>query len=205
MNMKRGISALFAAAALLALGAVAHAQQKPAAPVAPVPPAPAAKPAEPAPVSAVPQSTTATFADWVLRCRRPDGAPEGQVSCEVAQTLQVQGQGPIAEIAFGRPPGVAGFKEPMRLVVVLPNNVSFPGTVLMSVDEKDTKPIELAYRRCLPAGCFADAEASNDLLARWRPQGERGRIAFKDGSGRDVTLPFSFRGLSQALDAMAKQ
>ena len=193
---------LILAAALCGLAAPALAQQKPATPAAP---APAAKPAEPQPVSAVPQSTTATFADWVLRCRRAEGTPEGPVSCEVAQTLQVQGQGPIAEIAFGRPPGVAGFKEPMRLVIVLPNNVSFPGTVAMAVDEKDTKPVELTYRRCLPAGCFADAEASADLLTRWRPQAERGRIAFKDGANRDVVLPFSFRGLSQALDAMAKQ
>ena len=47
--------------------------------------------------------------------------------------------------------------------------------------------------------------ASADLLTRWRPKAERGRIALKDGPGRDVVLPFSFRGLSQALDAMAKQ
>jgi invasion protein IalB len=160
----------------------------------------AAAPAESAPVSSLPQMTTATFGDWVMRCSRIDNG--NATSCEVAQTLQVQGQGPIAEIAFGRPPG-KDVSAGMRVVVVLPNNVTFAGSVQMSIDEKD-KPVELTYRRCLPAGCFADTDAEDDILARWRTQAGRGRLAFKDGASRDIVLPFSFRGLAQALDAMAK-
>jgi invasion protein IalB len=137
-----------------------------------------------------------------MRCRRIDNTPGSATSCEVAQTLQVQGQGPIAEIAFGSPPGKDA-SAGMRVVVVLPNNVTLAGPVLMSIDEKD-KPVELTYRRCLPAGCFADTDAKDEILARWRTQAGRGRLAFKDGANRDITLPFSFRGLAQALDAMAK-
>jgi invasion protein IalB len=167
-------------------------------------PEPAVKPGAPTPVSPVPQSTTASFGDWVVRCRRIDQAPGNPTACEVAQTLQVQGQGPIAEIAFGHPPGKdTTSRERMRVVVVLPNNVTFSGPVLMSVDEKD-KPIELTFRRCLQSGCFADAEPSDDVLVRWRGQDGRGRLAFKDGGNRDIVLPFSFRGLAQALDAMSK-
>src|SRR6202795_2869583 len=193
-------------------------QQPPRAPAAraPVPaasPAPSASPATPSaaapqpstesgPVSSQPQATTASFGDWVMRCRRIDNTPGSATSCEVAQTLQVQGQGPIAEIAFGSPPGKDA-SAGMRVVVVLPNNVTLAGPVLMSIDEKD-KPVELTYRRCLPAGCFADTDAKDEILARWRTQAGRGRLAFKDGANRDITLPFSFRGLAQALDAMAK-
>jgi invasion protein IalB len=164
----------------------------------------AVKPGGSTPVSPVPQSTTASFGDWVVRCRRIDQAPGNATACEVAQTLQVQGQGPIAEIAFGHPPGKdATSRERMRVVVVLPNNVTLSVPVLMSVDEKD-KPIELSFRRCLPSGCFADAEPSDDVVVRWRGQDGRGRLAFKDGGNRDIVLPFSFRGLAQALDAMSK-
>jgi Invasion associated locus B (IalB) protein len=99
-----------------------------------------------------------------------------------------------------RKPGNAG----MRVVVVLPNNVTFAGPVLMSIDEKD-KPVELTYRLCLPAGCFADTDARGDILAKWRTQAGRGRLALKDGASRDIVLPFSFRGLAQALDALAKR
>ncbi len=163
--------------------------------------APATSP-EQSPVSSSPQNTTATFGDWVLRCRRAD-APATDATCEVAQTLQVQGQGPIAEIAFGRPPG-APTSAAMRIVVVLPNNVTFGGPVQMSVDDKD-KGADLTFRRCLPTGCFADTDARDDILTKWRSQTGRGRIAFKDGNNRDLALPFSFRGLAQALDAMVKR
>jgi invasion protein IalB len=167
-------------------------------------PLPSPNSAEPGPVSPLPQATTASFSDWVMRCRRIDSTPGNATTCEVAQTLQVQGQGPIAEIAFGRPPGKdSPSGERMHIVVVVPNNVTFSGPVLMSVDEKD-KPVELTYRRCLPAGCFADADAKDDVLGRWRAQNGRGRLVFKDGANRDIVLPFSFRGLAQALDAMAK-
>lgn len=176
----------------------APAPQPPAVTATPAPP-PHQAPSEPAPVSSLPQNTTATFGDWVMRCSRVDSG--NAASCEVAQTLQVQGQGPIAEIAFGRQPGNP--PAAMKVVVVLPNNVTFVGPVQMSIDEKD-QPVELTYRRCLPSGCFADTDARDDVLGKWRTQTGRGRLTFKDGSNRDITLPFSFRGLSQALDAMAK-
>jgi len=215
--LRNSICSLVAVAMALSVGdafgqtrqSVAQAQAP--APRAPAPkaqppraPEPAVKPDASTPVSPVPQATTATFGDWVVRCRRIDQAPGNPTACEVAQTLQVQGQGPIAEIAFGHPPGKdATSRERLRVVVVLPNNVTFSGPVLMSVDEKD-KPIELNFRRCLPSGCFADAEPSDDVLVRWRGQDGRGRLAFKDGGNRDIVLPFSFRGLTQALDAMSK-
>lgn len=177
--------------------------KSPAPSTAPTAPASVSAPqpaTEPALISSLPQTTTATFGDWVMRCSRIDSG--STTSCEVAQTLQVQGQGPIAEIAFGRPPGKDA-PTGMRVVVVLPNNVTFAGSVQMSIDDKD-KPVELTYRRCLPAGCFADADGRDDILAKWRAQTGRGRLAFKDGANRDIVLPFSFRGLAPALDAMAK-
>jgi len=218
MTLKSFICSLVAVASALSAGdafsqtwqLVAQAPPQAPTPRAPAPKAPApapetaVKPGTSTPVSPVPQSTTASFGDWVVRCRRIDQAPANPTACEVAQTLQVQGQGPIAEIAFGHPPGKdSTSRGRMRVVVVLPNNVTFSGPVLMSVDEKD-KPIELTFRRCLASGCFADAEPSDDVVVRWRGQGGGGRLAFKDGGNRDIVLPFSFRGLAQALDAMSK-
>jgi len=219
MTFKNFICSLVAVASALSIGdafsqtrqSVAQAPPQTPTPRAPVPkaqapraPETAVKPGASTPVSPLPQSTTASFGDWVVRCRRIDQAPGNATSCEVAQTLQVQGQGPVAEIALGQPPGKdSTTKERMRVVVLLPNNVTFSGPVLMSVDEKD-KPVELTFRRCLPSGCFADADPADDVLLRWRGQDGRGRLAFKDGGNRDIVLPFSFRGLAQALDAMSK-
>src|SRR3954453_17021029 len=93
----------------------------PAAPAAGATPAGAtpavpAAPGTPAPTPPEPQRTTATFADWVLRCVRPEKAP---ATCEVGQTLYDKGQ-PVPKTAIGRPRPA----EPMHLAVMVPVNVS---------------------------------------------------------------------------------
>jgi invasion protein IalB len=158
-------------------------------------------PATAAPVSTDPQTTTANYGDWTVRCQRVGDGAAAKRFCEVAQTIQQQGgQGPIAQIALGR----LAPADPLRLTIVLPPNVSFPSSPRMGVDENDAHSVDLSWRKCLPGGCFADSEMNDDLLQRWRGLADHGQIRFKDSAGRDVAVPFSFKGLAQALDALAK-
>lgn len=178
------VSAMMVAAACGA----AWAQTKPAAPATP-------------PVSAEPKTTTATYGDWTLRCETAAGEKPRHL-CEVIQTMQVQGQqAPVAQVAFGRPEGTTE----LHLIAVLPVNVVFPSTVRIGVDEKDPRPMELQWRRCMPGGCFADVAANEEAIGRWRTATAPGRLQFRDATGRDVALPVSFRGLAQALDGLGKQ
>jgi invasion protein IalB len=172
------------------------AASKPAGPPATAPaPAAAAVPTEPS-------STTASFGDWTLRCQRIADAGKTMRICEVAQVLQAQGQqAPIAQIALGR---IAN-GEPVRVTAVMPVSVSFPSSVQITMGEKDAKPVELPWRRCLPTGCFAETAPGDDALKQWRKASEPGRILFRDAAGRDLALPLSARGLDQALDALAKE
>ena len=157
---------------------------------------------QPAPAPAVgsePGLTTATYGDWVVRCVAGQGGAPGKV-CEVGQTIQVQGQtAPVAQVAFGK---IAG--DAMRMIAVLPVNVDFPGAVKVYGSDKDAQPLDLAWTRCLPGGCFAENAGANEAIRRWRAQAGAGHLSFKDAAGRDVTIPLSFRGLPQALDAFAK-
>ena len=63
------------------------------------------------------EMTTATFGDWQLRCRNPaaatGGQPAAQRSCEVVQSVVIQGQSaPFAQLAFGKaPPACEGTAE----------------------------------------------------------------------------------------------
>lgn len=195
-------SMLLLALSLFAGAAMAQSVAKPgnAAP-APAAMAPAAAAQAIAPVPAEPSTTTASFGDWVLRCQRIGEGDAGPRICEVGQSMQAQGQrAPIAQIAIGRL--AAG--EPLRVTVVLQPDLSFPSSVQVTGD--NTGPmLDLAWRRCLPGGCFADAVAKDDLLKRWRGLTEPGRIVFKSAAGRDVAIPLSFRGLAPALDALAKE
>lgn len=155
-----------------------------------------------APVSDEPAVTTASYGDWVMRCQRTGEGDKAVRVCETGQSIQVQGQAaPIAEIGIGRPsPG-----DPMRITVVLPPNITLPSAVRVIADEKDESAIELAWRRCLPGGCFADAKLEPETIKYWRGRSAPGKLSFKDGAGRVLAISFSFRGLSQSLDALAKE
>jgi invasion protein IalB len=151
------------------------------------------------PVSSEPQSTTATFGDWVLRCVREAPPDVLQRVCEVAQTLEVKGQGVVAQIALRR----LSPKEPMRMTIALPPNVSLSSKVRVSVTDKDENPVELEWKRCLPGGCVAEGEVRDDLVRSWRATGA-GQIRYPLASAQLLSLTFSFRGLAVALDNLAK-
>ena len=155
-----------------------------------------------APVSEEPAATTASFGDWVMRCQRTGEGDKATRICETAQTVQVQGQtAPVAEIGIGRL--TAG--EPMRLTVILPPNIALPSNVHAATDEKDDQGVDLAWRRCLAGGCVADAKLEPDTIKAWRGRAGAGKLSYKDAAGRVVAIAFSFRGLAQSLDALAKE
>lgn len=165
---------------------------------------PAGKAATPAPatVSSEPGSTVSTYGDWVLRCQRTGEVEKTARICEVVLAIQVQGQAaPIAQVAIGR----LTARDPLRTTVVLPPSVSFPSSVQILIEDKAAPAFELAWRRCFPDGCFADAPGTDEVFKRWRGSTEPGRITFKNAVGQDVTIPLSFRGLTQALDALARE
>jgi invasion protein IalB len=156
---------------------------------------------QPAPVPTVPERTTASFGDWVLRCERAGTDAQPRI-CEVAQAITLQGQqAPIAQIAFGR----VTRGEAMRLTLVLPTNVTILAKPKVLSAKEDASPLELSWQRCVPAGCIAMTPVTDDVLARLGAGTESGSIVFKDASDREVSLPLSLRGLAQALAALAKE
>jgi invasion protein IalB len=149
-----------------------------------------------------PDTTTATYGDWILRCQAVAAAGKpAQRTCEVLQSIVIQGQtAPIAQLAFGRMvPG-----ETLYLTAVLPANITLPSVVRLSIDEKDDHAADLPWTRCLQTGCFATLPMTDAILSRWRAQDGAGRLMFKSGAGQDTILPISFRGLARALDALGK-
>jgi len=122
--------------------------------------------------------------------------------CEVTQQIRAQDQqNPVAELAIGR----LKKADPLRLTVVLPVNVTFSKAPSFSADGKPPEPLDLGWRKCLPGGCIADALLTDDVLRRWKTQANAERITWTDAAGRDLAIGLSFRGLSQALDALSKE
>ena len=163
--------------------------------------APQAQKEKEPPVDAEPQSTSATFGDWTLQCRRVGTGSAVQKTCEVAQSITIQGQqAPVAQVAIGR----VNPTEPLTLTIVMPLNVAFPSTPRLSL-KGGAAGLDLTWARCLPAGCFANARPTDDILRQWRTAADpKALIQSSDAAGRKFELGASFRGLAQALDAMAK-
>ncbi|WP_376090082.1 invasion associated locus B family protein [Roseomonas sp. CCTCC AB2023176] len=190
--MRQALFPALMAVVVLTGGAWAQPASRPGSPPARPTQAPAEAP--PAAGANEPERTTASFGDWILRCERPAG---GQALCEAAQIVSANNQA-VAQFAFARP----GRGEPLRLTVLVPHNVGFGAAPrLAAPDGTSVPPVELAWRRCLPVGCLADAPAG-DAVARLRTRTEQMRLTFQDGAGREIALPFSPRGLSAALDAL---
>jgi invasion protein IalB len=198
---------------LLALAGAAAAQQPAPKPTPPrptqpaqhqaPPPAPAPAPqaqAAPAAVDQNPQRTTATYGDWVVRCEVVAGPPP-QKNCDMEQLAQVQGQAnPISRVAIPLPQK----GEPPKFFIQLPINVSFAAPLKVTTNDKDAG-ITAPFRRCVPAGCFAEIELKDDLQKKFRASTEAGKITFKDAADRDVAIPLSFKGFAQAFEALMKQ
>lgn len=149
----------------------------------------------PAAAHAEPQETMASFADWTLRCLRRVGQPR---QCEILQNVR-SGGSTVAQIALGRvAPG-----EALRLTLVVPPSVSFDGAVRLAGEA--LPGAELSWRRCIPAGCFADLALDEPTLAALRGARVEVRFTFTDGAGRVVALPFSPNGLGTALVALERE
>ena len=184
---------VLALALVLAAGAAEAASDKPK------PSAEAAPKKDGEAISSDPQMTTATYGDWVERCQRVDAGGEQRRVCEVALTVAASGQSaPLAEIAIGRPKKGA----PLRLTLVLPVNVGFPSAPKITAEGGD--PVELAWRRCVPAGCFADS-AFDAGMTRALREAKTAKVESKSAGGGYFSFAISLRGLPQALDALTRE
>jgi len=163
-------------------------------------PAPQAQQTAPAAADQNPQRTTASYGDWVVRCEMVPGPPP-QKNCEMDQLAQVQGQSqPISRVLIPLMPK----GEPPKLFVQVPINVSFTAPLKITTDAKDAG-ISTPFRRCIPAGCFAEFELKEDLQKKFRAASEPGKILYKNAGDQDVAIPVSFKGFAQAYEALLKQ
>jgi invasion protein IalB len=195
--MLRGVCGLLAGCALLAAASSASAQT--AAPSS----QPRATPqGQVAAQSTGPERTSASFGDWVMRCETVLDAGRARKICEVAQGLQMQGQQSLlAQIAIGR----LQKNDPVKLTAVMPANIVLPSAVEIRIDEPEPAPIELAWRRCTPGGCVADAALSEAQIQRLRGKGDRIRVSFRDSTNREIVLIVSMKGFAQSHDAFLKE
>jgi invasion protein IalB len=156
-------------------------------------PSAAQAPPPPAVVTPQPDRTTASYGDWVLRC---DLAATGERSCEVAQTIQDARGQLLAHITARRAP--AGGQ--MLLTVQVGTNIAIPEPVRLMIDEQAA--LNLAFRRCLPRGCFAELQLPDSDAVSFAQRAEAARFDYRGADGASLSIPVSLRGLAPSLEAL---
>jgi invasion protein IalB len=149
-----------------------------------------------------PQRTTASYDDWIVECQTQTG-PQPDKVCDmsqVAQVQQAQGRVPFSRVAITHP--TRG--QPVKLAVQVPVNVSLRRQVRIQMSDSD-HGWSAPFTRCVPVGCFADFSFNDEALSKLRAAPGPGKVSFSDAGGHDIAVPLSFKGFSQAFEALAKE
>jgi invasion protein IalB len=120
-------------------------------------------------------------------------------ACEIAQTVQVQGQAqPALQIAIGHPSPA----EDLRVVFQLPVGVWLPFPPQLRLAE-GADPLTAAFKRCLPTACFADLAYTDQLAKAFTGDADQqAQVVFQAAEGQNIALPISFKGFAAAFAAM---
>jgi invasion protein IalB len=138
----------------------------------------------------------ATYGDWVLKCVADK---QNAKLCELTQlVVEKEKRTPFAQIAVGR----LKPDQPLQVTLVAPTNVTFASAARIRTDEKDPRPVDLGWARCLPNACYASAQLKDETLKSWMATTAPGQVLFLNGVGQVTGIPMSFKGLEQAIAAM---
>lgn len=147
-------------------------------------------------IAQVPQRTTATYADWTVRCIMHGKSK----ACEMAQTVQIKGRPePISQIAFGHQTK----NSPLKVVFEVPVDVWLPGGIEL-VTAKKQDNITANFDRCIPMGCFSESEINEAEIKSLSDMKKNGKLEFKNARKQEIAIPVSFKGFGDAYDALLK-
>jgi invasion protein IalB len=147
-----------------------------------------------------PQHTAETYGNWTVECDIQAGPPL-QKTCNMAQIIQAKSQQtPIARLAISR----QAKSQALQIEIQLPVNVWMPSGVKLQVDDKDPGLVA-GFTRCIPGGCFADAELKPDTLAKFRASGDEAKMHLLNANQQEMVIPFGLSGFAQAFDVLSKE
>jgi invasion protein IalB len=142
------------------------------------------------------QRTTAVYSDWTLSCAI---ASDAHKSCGLVQVQKSQGQSSAdSQIGVGR----QTTDEPFLLFIRIRSDSWIPNGVKLIAGGS---VISTTFKWCAPTGCVAAAGLTDNDIRSLRAQRQPGRIAYRSGSQADVSIPVSFNGFNEALDALQKE
>jgi len=146
-----------------------------------------------------PQRTAATYDDWTVSCVTGQGG--SKKSCAIMQSQTAQGQAsPVSQVTISG----ATKDSPAKLFIQVPGDVWIPGGVTFLTDGAEPR-LAATFILCASARCIAAAQLADASVTSLRAQKTPGRFVYKTASQTDVSIPVSFKGFNEALDALQKE
>lgn len=134
-----------------------------------------------------------TIDDWVVECL--DSTTNAAASCQIAHTVLFGAESaPVFVAAIsGVEPGAS-----MRAIFGLPLNIRLKDGLVIS---DATQALKFQFDRCTHDGCYVETLVSAELFDLMINSSSGFATVIRD-SGENFQIPFSFKGFSDAIDAM---
>jgi invasion protein IalB len=185
-----------AAMAVAMLGVPLYAQQ-PAQPKATQPktkaPAPAPAPAAPPPAAAAGPSFTFTFSPWTKQCVKPNDPNAKQVCITSKDGFLEDGRLAVSTAVVES----EGDAKKLLKVMLAPFGLQIPPGTRVAVDQG--QPMSGPYAACFPNGCFADYEATTDLIGRMK-QGQNLVVQAVSVNNQIISVSLPLGEFGKAID-----
>ena len=133
-----------------------------------------------------------TYSFWTKVCQKGPEADAKQV-CFLARDAHVESGAPVVLVVLVEPEGDA--KKLLR--VTLPLGVSLQAGTRVIID--NGQPFTAPYVICLPNGCMAEYEASDELIAKMK-SGQTLHVQGIYGSGQPINIPMPLADFAKAYD-----
>ena len=156
---------------------------------------PKAKPkAAPAPIPQAQQGgqPDLTYSFWTKVCQKGPEANAKQV-CFIARDAHMESGMPVVVVVLIEPEGEA--KKLLR--VTLPLGVSLQAGTRVIID--NGQPLTGPYVICLPNGCMAEYEASDELITKMK-SGQSLHVQAINGSRQPISIPIPLGDFAKAYE-----
>jgi invasion protein IalB len=144
----------------------------------------------------MPQRTSATYGDWTLSCAITSNAKK---SCGLVQLARDKSA--AVQIGIGR---AAGEDGKIVFTVQTVANVWLPDGVTLTLGA-DGPTISAFFEWCSAGRCLANNNLNEFDVEKLRAQKDPARLSYKNAAHAEITIPVSFVGFNDAMEALQKQ
>ena len=144
------------------------------------------------------QRTMAMYGDWTLSCAIASGTSK---SCGLVQEQKLAGStSPVSQIGIGRDIKTDVFKISIQI-----SADAWMPTGVKLIAGNNAPAVNAPFKWCVSTRCLAEADLSDADIKNLRAQKDAGKLVYKTASQADVSLPVSFSGFNEALDALQNE